>query len=153
MYEWAESRRGFYGRPLLYRKSQDRKQSRLEEKTQEMSEPMNNFSRKWVTDGRRVAQRVCGRKETRGRRDAATGAIFHNSDAFCISVRSYLQYLLYYFFHIILHSFLGLLCNNLYSFACYRCNHLFFFPRFYLDLPLFLDWFGRFTEDNPLQVM
>lgn len=98
---------------------------------------------------------VAGRR--RQDEDAVTGAIFHNSDAFCISVRSYLQYLLYYFFHIILHSFLGLLCNNLYSFACYRCNHLFFFPpsRFVLSgfAFFFLDWFGRFTEDNPLQGM
>lgn len=68
-----------------------------------------------------------------------------------ISVRSYLQYLLYCFalsYHIPL-CFLGLLCNNLYSFACYRCNHFCF--RFVVLF--FLERFGCFTEDNPLQLM
>lgn len=54
-----------------------------------------------------------------------TSRILKKRKRLYISVRSYLQYLLYCFalsYHIPL-CFLGLLCNNLYSFACYRCNH------------------------------
>lgn len=65
---------------------------------------------------------------------------------FCISVRSYLHY----FFYIVFLSFISyytfvfleLLCNNLYSFACFRCNHFCFKVFFFLGLSLFLFFFS-----------
>lgn len=144
MYERAKPQRGLFRWPLLYSTKKNKEKKKIVNNPglrRKLRKCRNQWktsaeSGRWV-DGESCAASVAGRR--REDEEMARAVPSHTQfKRLCISVRSYLQYLLYSSYHITL--FLGLLCNNLYSFACYRCNHFCFFSV-YLDLLFFFCFF------------
>lgn len=128
MYEWAKSKRGFHRRPLLYSKTIVKKNPSLRRKLRKRQNQWKTSTERgwWIDEESFVAGSWEVEKLAIFKRLAfQRGLIFSNF--------YYFSFISYYTF------FLGLLCNNLYSFACYRCNHFVFrfvlsgFAFFFLD--------------------
>lgn len=119
MYEWAKSERGFHRRPLLYSKTIVKNPS-LRRKLRKCQNQWKTSAKCgwWIDEESFVAGSWEVEKLPSLNAFAfQRGLIFSNF--------YYFSFISYYTF------FLGLLCNNLYSFACYRCNHFVF--RFVLS--------------------